>query len=169
MRLTTWWGWEMQISGSGVSRKKHHVEKNRILTRSNLRKLSVIFVATLALGACAGSSTSSTTPFQGLDGCQVGAGSAMAFLQRTLDALGDAEIEEASDMVPTFDHDVETMALRAREVHCTEEGFNQAIVERVGELKGDGPAAQMLIATVETRGLGSLDAENGGLITLSGE
>ena len=58
---------------------------------------------------------------------------------------------------------------RAREVHCTEEGFNKAIVERVDELVGDGAAARMLIATVEARGLGSLDAENGGLITLTGE
>jgi len=126
-------------------------------------------VATLALGACAGSSKTSTTPFQGLDGCKAGAGSAMAFLQRTLDALGDAEIEEASDMVPTFDDDVETMMYRAREVHCTEEGFNHAIVDRAGELVGDGAAAQILIATVEARGLGSLDAENGGLITLIGD
>jgi hypothetical protein len=129
----------------------------------------VIVLAILTLGACAGSSTSTTTPFQGLDGCKAGAGSAIAFLQRTLQAIGDADIEEAPQLVPSFDHDVETMAYRAREVHCTEEGFNQAIVERVGELKGDGPAAQMLIATVETRGLGSLDAENGGLITLPGE
>jgi hypothetical protein len=131
--------------------------------------LSAIVVMTLTLGACAGSSTSSTTPFQGLDGCQVGAGSAIAFLQRALDSLGDAEIGEAPNMVPSFDHDVKTMAYRAREVHCTEEGFNQAIVDRAGELVGDGDAAQMLIATVETRGLGSLDTENGGLITLTGE
>jgi hypothetical protein len=131
--------------------------------------LSAIVVMTLTLGACAGSSTSTTTPFQGLDGCQVGAGSAIAFLQRTLDSLGDAEIGEAPNMVPSFDHDVETMAYRAREVHCTEEGFNQAIVDRVGELVGVGAAAQMLIVMVEARGLGSLDAENGGLITLTGE
>ncbi len=139
------------------------------MTRSNLKKLSAIVVMTLAVGACAGSSTSTTTPFQGLDGCKAGAGSAMAFLQRTLYALGDADIEDAPDMVPSFDHDVKTMAYRAREVHCTEEGFNQAIVDRAGELVGDGDAAQMLIATVEARGLGSLDTENGGLITLTGE
>jgi hypothetical protein len=93
----------------------------------------------------------------------------MAFLQRTLDALGDAGVDEAPNVVPSFDHDVKTMMYRAREVHCTEEGFNQAIVDRVGELVGDGAAAQMLIATVEDRGLGSLDAENGSLITLTGE
>ncbi len=72
-------------------------------------------------------------------------------------------------MVPSFDNDVETMMYRAREVHCTEEGFNRAIVDRLDELVGEGAAAQMLIATVEARGLGSLDAANGGLITLSGE
>jgi len=131
--------------------------------------LSASVLVTLTMSACAGPTTSGTTPFQGLDGCKAGAGSAMAFLQRTLDALGDVGVDEGPDKVPSFDHDVETMMYRAREVHCTEEGFNQAIVERVGELVGDGAAAQMLIATVEARGLGSLDAENGGLITLSGE
>jgi len=131
--------------------------------------LSASVLVALAMSACTGPTTSGTTPFQGLDGCKAGADSAMAFLQRTLDELGDADIEDAPDMVPSFDHDVKTMAYRAREVHCTEEGFNKAIVERAGELVGDGDAAQILIATVEARGLGSLDAENGGLITLTGE
>ncbi len=139
------------------------------MTRSGLKVLSATVLVALAISACASSSTSGTTPFQGLDGCKAGAGSAMAFLQRTLDALGDAGVDEAPNVVPSFDHDVETMMYRAREVHCTEEGFNQAIVDRVGELVGDGGAAQMLIATVEDRGLGSLDAENGGPITLTGE
>ncbi len=133
-----------------------------------MKRLSVIVVVALTMGACAGSSTSGTTPFQGLDGCKAGASSAIAFLQRTLDALGDADTDEAPDMVPSFDRDVETMAYRAREVFCTEQGFNQAIVDRAGELVGDGAAAQMLIATVEARGLGSLEAQNGGLITLTG-
>lgn len=139
------------------------------MTRDGLKVLSAIVLVALAISACASSTTSGTTPFQGLDGCKAGAGSAMAFLQRTLDALGDAGVDEAPNVVPSFDHDVETMMYRAREVHCTEEGFNQAIVDRVGELVGDGAAAQMLIATVEDRGLGSLDAEDGGLITLTGE
>lgn len=148
----------------GINRRRRW-----ILTRGELKLLSASVVVALTMGACAGPSTSGTTPFQGLDGCKAGAGSAMTFLQRTLDTLGDADIEEAPDMVPSFDHDVKTMMYRAREVHCTEEGFNKAIVDRAGELVGDGEAAQMLIATVEARGLGSLDAENGGLITLTGE
>ena len=136
------------------------------MTPARVRTLSIAGAIVLVISACGGSVTSGTTPFQGLNGCEAGAGSAIAFLQRTLDALVEVDLEEAADMVPSFDDDVETMAYRAREVHCTEEGFNQAIVDRVGELVGDGPAAQMLIATVEVRGLGSLDAENGGLITL---
>jgi hypothetical protein len=139
------------------------------LTPARVRTLSIAGALLLAISACGGAVTSSTTPFQGLNGCEVGAASAMAFLQRTLDALGDAELDEAADMVPSFDDDVENMAYRAREVFCTEEGFNQAIVDRVGELVGAGDAAQMLIASVEARGLGSLDAENGGLITLSAD
>jgi len=135
------------------------------LTVARMRTLSVVGAMVLAISACGGSVTSGTTPFQGLNGCEAGAGSAIAFLQRTLDALAEVDLEEAADVVPSFDDDVETMAYRAREVHCTEEGFNQAIADRVGELVGDGPAAQMLIATVEARGLGSLEA-NGGLITL---
>jgi hypothetical protein len=53
-------------------------------------------------------------------------------------------------------------------VHCTEEGFNQAIIDRADELTGQGPAARMLIASVEMHGLGSLDADRGSLITLPG-
>jgi len=155
----------------GAEYLQRHITSRRswLLTRSRLGLWLIVVLGILTLGACAESSTSTTTPFQGLDGCKAGAGSAIAFLQRTLQAIGDADIEEAPQMVPSFDHDVETMMYRAREVHCTEEGFNRAIVDRLDELVGEGAAAQMLIATVEARGLGSLDAANGGLITLSGE
>ena len=155
--------------GTEYFQRHNTAGRTRLLTRSRVRMWLIIVLAILTLGACAESSTSTTNPFQGLDGCKAGAGSAIAFLQRTLQAIGDADIEEAPQRVPSFDHDVETMMYRAREVHCTEEGFNRAIVDRLDELVGEGAAAQMLIATVEARGLGSLDIENGGLITLSGE
>jgi hypothetical protein len=58
------------------------------------------------------------------------------------------------------------MALRAQEVHCTEEGFNAAIVVRVDELVAGGPGGLLLIEIVRERGLGSLDEARGGLIRL---
>ena len=131
--------------------------------------LTVTMLSALLLAACSGTAQNGGTPFQGFDGCQAGADSAIAFLQRTLTELGDAELNEAQDVVPDFDHNVKAMALRAREVHCTEEGFNQAIISRADELSGQGPAALMLIAAVESQGLGSLESDNGGLITLPGD
>jgi hypothetical protein len=133
-----------------------------------MRKLLAGLVVAVAMDACGAATTNGTEPFQGFDGCNAGAGSAIAFLQRTLDEIGDADVTEAPDIVPSFDHDVEVMMLRAREVHCTEEGFNKAIADRAGELDGDGPAARLLIASVEARGLGSLDVKKGGPIRLTG-
>jgi len=141
---------------------------SRVPARPGLSVLTFALVSTLLLAACGGAAEGGGSPFQGFDGCKAGADSAIAFLQRTLTELGEAELDEAQDLVPDFDHNVNAMALRAREVHCTEEGFNQAIIDRTNELSGQGPAAQMLIAEVETQGLGSLDANSGGLITLPG-
>ena len=85
---------------------------------------------------------------------------------RTLDAASDSEPAGLADAVPNFDDDVRAMALRAQEVHCTEEGFNAAIVVRADELIAGGPGGELLIDIVRERGLGSLDEGNGGLIQL---
>jgi len=122
-------------------------------------------VAAALLTAC-GSSATATTTFQGFAGCSAGAGSAIAFLQRTLDAAGGVEPAALADALPNFDHDVRTMALRAQEVHCTEEGFNAAIVGRADELIAGGAGGEQLIIMVTERGLGSLDESKGGLIEL---
>ena len=58
------------------------------------------------------------------------------------------------------------MALRAQEVHCTEEGFNAAIIVRVDELVAGGSGGELLITIIRERGLGSLDESSGGLIHL---
>jgi hypothetical protein len=139
-----------------------------IPARSGFSLATFIVLSALSFAACGGTVESGETPFEGFDGCEAGAGSAIVFLQRTLEELGDAELDEARDVVPDFDDNVEAMALRAREVHCTEDGFNQAIIDRADELTGQGPAARMLIASVEMHGLGSLDADRGSLITLPG-
>ncbi len=122
-------------------------------------------VAAALLTAC-GSSATATTTFRGFDGCSAGAGSALTFLQRTLDAAGDVEPARLAEALPNFDRNVRWMALRAQEVHCTEEGFNAAIIVRVDELVAGGPGGLALIEIVRERGLGSLDEGNGGLIQL---
>ncbi len=121
-------------------------------------------VAAALLTACGSSATATT--FQGFAGCSVGAGSAIAFLQRTLDAAGDSEPAGLAEALPNFDDDVRAMALRAQEVHCTEEGFNAALVVRADELIAGGPGGEQLIIIVKERGLGSLDESKGGLIRL---
>ncbi len=121
-------------------------------------------MAAALLTACGSSATATT--FQGFDGCSAGAGSAITFLQRTLDAAGDSEPAGLAEALPNFDRNVRSMALRAQEVHCTEEGFNAAIVVRTDSLIAGGPGGEQLIIIVKERGLGSLDETKGGLIRL---
>lgn len=100
------------------------------------------------------------------NGCEAGAGSVIAFLQRTLDEIGVAEPGDLQEYEERFDFGVTGLLLRAQEVHCTEAGFNQAIMARVGELNGGGPAGLLLIEQVGRIGLGSLDDSRGGPLTL---
>lgn len=134
------------------------------LGRARVTIGAAVVVAAL-LTAC-GSSATATTTFQGFAGCSAGAGSAVAFLQRTLDAAGDVEPAGLADALPNFDQDVRAMALRAQEVHCTEEGFNAAIMARADELIAGGAGGELLIAIARERGLGSLDENKGGLIRI---
>ena len=122
-------------------------------------------LAILLVSACGGSS-GTTSPTTAFDGCQAGAGSVMTFLQRTLDRIGDAEPGESAALVPDFDEGVRALLLRAQEVHCTEVGFNDAVIARVDELEGGGGASELLIEMVRQRGLGSLEHGRGGPITL---
>jgi hypothetical protein len=127
--------------------------------------ISAVAVAAALLTAC-GSGVTATTTIRGFDGCPAGAGSAITFLQRTLDTAGDAEPEGLAEALPDFDRNVRWMALRAQEVHCTEEGFNAAIIVRVDELVAGGSGGELLITIIRERGLGSLDESSGGLIHL---
>lgn len=90
----------------------------------------------------------------------------MAFLQRSLDQIGDAEPDELAAFAAEFDEGVHALLLRAQEVHCTEEGFNDAVIARVGELESHGSAGELLIDLVQDRGLGSLEEGLGGPIRL---
>lgn len=135
-----------------------------------VRALVFVFVGVVLCGGLSAcdSGGSDTTAFQGFTGCAAGAGSAITFLQRSLDEAGDAEPEALSQLLPDFDSDVRAMLLRAREVHCTEEGFNAALILRTDELVAQGPGGVLLVAVVTERGLGSLVEGGGGLITLPG-
>jgi hypothetical protein len=121
-------------------------------------------VIVTACGDAAGSTT--LTSFEGFDGCQAGADSVIVFLQRTLDDIGDAEPADLDSLAAPFDEGVDALLLRAQEVHCTEQGFNQAIMLRVGDLVAGGSAGELLIAEVAERGLGSREESRGGPVRL---
>jgi hypothetical protein len=119
--------------------------------------------------ACGPDASPATTVFSGLTGCEAGAGSAVVFLQRTLDDLVDAEPNDVAALAPAFDAGVDALLLRAQEVHCTEEGFNRAIIVRVDELQAVGAQGELLLVEVGERGLGSLDRARGGPLRLPGQ
>ena len=51
-------------------------------------------------------------------------------------------------------------------MHCTEAGFNEAVIARLDELEPNGSVGEALIARLVEIGLGSLDAARGGLLAL---
>ncbi len=102
------------------------------------------------------------------NGCEAGAGSVIAFLQRTLDEIGAAEPGRLQEYEERFDFGVTALLQRAPEVHCTEAAFNRASITRVGELRAGGPAGELLIEDFVRIGLGSLDESRGGPLMLPG-
>ena len=122
----------------------------------------------MAVAACGSGSSSTTHPVAGFDGCLAGSGSVIVFLQRTLDDLGAAEPGELQQFEERFDFGVRALLLRAQEVHCTEQGFNNAVTARVGELEPRGRGGELLIEDVGRRGLGSLVESRGGPLRLPG-
>lgn len=100
--------------------------------------------------------------------CATGARDVMAFLQRTLDDIGNAEFTEVAAYADRFDTGVDGLLQRAQEMHCTEDGFNGAVMARVDELTASGPVGEALIDRVAQIGLGSRDATRGGPLTLPG-
>lgn len=131
------------------------------------RALLGSLVLTVMMVACGdGAATTVATVFSGFDGCQAGAGSVVTFLQRTLDQIDDAEPDELARFVADFDEGVDALLLRAQEVHCTEVGFNNAVIARVGDLDAHGSAGDLLIEIVGQRGLGSRAESRGGPIRL---
>ncbi len=122
----------------------------------------------MAVAACGSGSSSTTHPFAGFDGCAAGAGSVIEFLQRTLDDLAAAGPGELQEFEERFDFGVRALLLRAPEVHCTEQAFNDAVTARVGELEPGGRAGELLIEDLGRMGLGSLDENRGGPLPLPG-
>lgn len=134
------------------------------------RALLGSLVLTVLMAACGdGAVPAGTAGFSGFDGCQAGAGSVMTFLQRTLDQIDDAEPGELAQFVPAFDEGVDALLLRAQEVHCTEIGFNDAVMAKVGELDAHGGAGDLLVEVVGRRGLGSRAESRGGPIRLAAD
>ncbi len=125
-------------------------------------------LALAVLAASCGDTSGATlgTAFEGFDGCRAGADSVVTFLQRTLDQIDDAEPDELVPFAADFDEGVDALLLRAQEVHCTEEGFNDAIVARVGDLDAHGSGGEALVEVVGERGLGSREESRGGPVRL---
>jgi len=133
-----------------------------------LRKLGLaVGLAVLLLVGCGGEDAASDTSSD-VPTCESGTKDVLAFLQRTLDDIGDAGADELAAYEDRFDLGVDGLLQRAQEMHCTEEGFNHAIIARVGELEPNGPAGEALIERVGEVGLGSLDAQRGGPLMLPG-
>lgn len=122
-------------------------------------------VTSVVLGACADDEPGVSPLF---NGCDAGAESVIAFLQRSLDDIGDAQPGELGGYEERFDYGVAGLLARAQEVHCTEEGFNDAIIARVDDLEPRGPAGERLIDDVSRIGLGSSDEDRGGPLRLPG-
>lgn len=134
-----------------------------------MRRVGVaIGLTALLLVGCGGDDPSAGAP-NDVPSCESGATDVIAFLQRTLDDLGDADAAEVAAYRDRFDFGVDGLLQRAQEMHCTEAGFNDAVVARVGELEAAGPAGEALIERVAEIGLGSLDPGRGGPLTLPGD
>ncbi len=128
--------------------------------------LAIGFLAWLTVG-CGQAETPIDAPSE-FPSCDSGATSVISFLQRTLDDIGDADAAELSAYEDRFDFGVNGLLQRAQEMHCTEIGFNQAVIARIGELEPNGPFGEALVDRVREIGLGSLDAARGGPLTLPG-
>jgi len=133
-----------------------------------LRKLVlVIGLMTFLIVGC-GEDDSAGADAGDVPSCASGATDVVAFLQRTLDDIGDAGAAAAAAYEERFDLGVDGLLQRAQEMHCTEAGFNQAVIARLGELEPNGPMGEALIQRVGEIGLGSLDVARGGPLTLPG-
>lgn len=131
-----------------------------------MRNLALaIGILTLLVVGC-GADEPAIDASDGVPGCASGANDVVAFLQRTLDDVGDAGATELAAYEDRFDAGVDGLLQRAQETHCTEEGFNEAIMARVGDLEPNGPVGEALIERVREIGLGSMDPERGGPLTL---
>lgn len=131
-----------------------------------VRKLciAIVFVALVAAGC--GDEDPDMTLSQQIPSCESGAVDVIAFLQRTLDDIGEADAAAISAYRERFDLGVDGLLQRAQEMHCTEAGFNNAVIARAGDLEPNGPFGEELIDRVAEVGLGSLDASRGGPLTL---
>jgi hypothetical protein len=132
------------------------------------RPATAIALATLLTVGC-GADDPAVGVASDIPSCTSGAASVISFLQRTLDDVGDADTRELAAYRDRFDFGVDGLLQRAQEMHCTEVGFNDAVIARVGELEPNGPAGQALIDRVAEIGLGSLDPSRGGPLTLPGD
>ncbi len=130
------------------------------------RLIALSLAVLLVVTACGDGEEIGVSPI--FNGCEAGAGSVVAFLQRSLDDIGTAQPGELADLEERFDFGVSSLLARAQEVHCTEEGFTRAIIARVGELESHGPAGDLLIEEIALIGLGSSDESRGGPLRLPG-
>ncbi len=138
------------------------------MNRNGLRWRLIVAAGaiSIAAAACSSSTSATTQPVVGFDGCAAGADSVMAFLQRTVDDIGAAEPDDLQQFEERFDFGVIALLLRAQEVHCTEHAFTDAVIARGGVLLRGGWGGELLTGEVGRWGLGSLDQSRGGPVRL---
>ena len=132
-------------------------------------RITGLLVGLLALliGGCGGDEPAGAEPGD-VPTCETAAPEVISFLQRTLDDIGDADAAALAAYEDRFNIGVDGLLQRAQEMHCTEDGFNRAVIALVGDLDPNGPVGEALMARVGEIGLGSLDAARGGPLTLPG-
>jgi hypothetical protein len=134
-----------------------------------LRTIGLVVVGLLALSVagCGSDEPAGAQPGD-VPSCESGAPEVISFLQRTLDDIGDADVAELAAYEDRFNVGVDGLLQRAQEMHCTEEGFNNAVIALIADLEPNGPVGEALIDSVREVGLGSLDADRGGPLKLPG-
>lgn len=135
---------------------------------NGLRVLGLVIglVALLTVGC--GDGDAASTMSDDMPTCATGATDVIEFLQRTLDEIGNADAAAVAAYEERFALGVDGLLQRAQEMHCTEEGFNKAVIARLDELEPNGPVGEALVERVGEIGLGSLDPMRGGPLTLPG-
>lgn len=157
------------MSGSARSPSEPAGGRDSVVVTTILRRLALVTASIALVAAACGDGGTEINVSPLFDGCDNGAKSVITFLQRSLDDIGEAGPGDLAAYADRFDFGVNALLLRAQEMHCTEGGFNDAVMARADELEPNGVVGDLLLTRVREIGIGSLDAARGGPLVLPGQ